>query len=58
MHVTNTRARRVSMSGRGWVPRAVGYSQGPQGGQLAEGVSSDFPDAVVLEATGAAREAG
>lgn len=34
---------------------AVGYSQGSQGAQLAEGVSSNFPDAVVLKATGAAR---
>lgn len=35
-----------------------GYSQGPQGAQLAEGVGSHLPDAVVLEAARAARQAG
>lgn len=38
--------------------QSCGHSQGPQGAQLAEGVGSNFPDAVVLEATRAAREAG
>lgn len=33
------------------------YSQSPQGAQLAEGVGSDFPDEVVLEASRAARQA-
>lgn len=31
------------------------YSQGSQGGELVEGVGSDFPDVVVLEAARAAR---
>lgn len=34
------------------------YSQDPQGSQLAEGVGSDLPDAVVLEVARAARQAG
>lgn len=38
-------------------PMSCGYSQSPQGAQLAEGVGSDFPDAVVLEASRAARQA-